>query len=204
MGETTATAIVESAQFVTEYEGKTTAQLRQAMSCLLVVGAETFARMAAIVHVADAQGVGDDLGLQPYQLAALRRIGRGEVLPAAYARFGGTPLERHLSTLSPARQALLCDGGGVPVYSFENGQVDKREVPPLKLTDFERRQVFGSHGIRDAAEQRSWLESLKKQRTPSVKGTVVVDRVNHVLIVQVGDSEVSISRDDLFDYIKQI
>ena len=196
--------LVEPNQFVAEYEGKTAAELREALESLLVVGAETFARMAAIVQVADEQGVTEELGLQGYQITTLRRIGRGQVLPQAYAQFGGTPLGRHLRALSPARQRALCEGGTVPVYSFENGRVDKREVAPLKLTAFERRQVFGPHGIRDAAEQRSWLESRRKRRTESADGTVVIDRTNHALIVRVGDKEVSLSRDDLLDYIKQI
>ena len=202
--ESAAVAVIDAHQFVEEYEGKTAEQLRKALASLVVVCAETFARMSAIVQVADEQGVTEELGLQGYQITALRRIGRGEVLPAAYAQFGGTPLERHLRILSPAVQRGLCDGGTVPVYSFDAGKVERREVQPLKLTDFERRQVFGPDGIRDAAEQRSWLESLKKRLSTAVKGTIVVDRARHTLIVRVGSSEVSISRDDLLDYIKQI
>ena len=202
MDETT--ALVEPNQFLAEYEGKTAAQLRAALNSLLRVGAETFARMAAIVHVADQQGVTEELGLQGHQVTALRRIARGQILPQAYAKFGGTPLAIHLRSLSAARQRDLLDGGTVPVYSFEKGRVEKREVPPLKLTAFERRQVFGRDGIRDAAEQRSWLESRKKQRPQSVDGTVIVDRARRALIVKVGNQEVSISRNDLLDYIKQI
>ncbi len=104
-------ALIEPRQFLAEYEGKTATQLREALESLLAVGAETFARMAAIVQVADEQGVTEHLGLQGYQTAALRRIGRGEVVPEAYARFGGTPLERSLPALSPARQRDLADGG---------------------------------------------------------------------------------------------
>lgn len=194
----------EAETFVGEYEGKTAAELREALESLLAVGAETFARMAAIVQVADEQGVTDELGLQSYQVATLRRIWRGEVLSVAYARFGGTPLERALPTLSPAQQRFLSDGGTVPVYSFEGGRMETREVQPLKLTEFERQQVFGFHGIRDAAEQRSWLETRRKRSVRSAEGTVIVDRVHHALIVRVGGQEVTISRDDLLDYIKQI
>jgi len=197
-------AAIEPKQYVAEYQGKSVSELREALESLLTVGAETFARMAAIVLVADERGLTGELGLQGYQVLALRRIGRGQVLPAAYARFGATPLGRYLNTLSVALQRSLADGGTVPVYSFRNGRVEKREVQPLKLTDFERRQVFGAQGIRDAAEQRSWLESLRKRRRDSADGNVIVDRANHALIVRVGDSEVSLSRDDLLDYIKQI
>lgn len=196
--------IVAPHNYVSEYAGMGAADLRIAVEALLTVGAETFARMAAIVQVADEQGVTAELGLQAYQVAVLRRIGRGEILPQAYARFGGTPLERHLAAVTPAEQRALCEGGTVTVYSFDGGKVDERHVPPLKLTAFERQQVFGRHGLRDAPEQRSWLESRRKQRRSAADGTVVVDHAQHAIHVRVGESEVTISRDALLDYLKQI
>jgi len=196
--------LTEVRQLVADYVGKTGPELREELNSLFIVGAETFARMAAIVMVADEAGVTRELGLQGSQITALRRIGRGEIVPAAYARFGGTRIETSLPALSAARQRDLADGGGVDVYSFDNGRVDKREVPPLKLTGFERSQVFGRDGIRDAAEQRSWLETIKKQRVQAAEGTWIVDAVHHRLIVRIEGKEVSLSRDELLDYLKQL
>ena len=200
-------AFMQLKLFVAEYQGKTGAELRKAFSSLVSISVETFTRMAAIVQVADKQGITDELELSAFQLRALRRIARGEVLPEAYERFTGTPVESHLHKLSPGQQRGLADGGGVPVYSFPaDGREAKREVPPLKLTPLELRQAFGPDGIRDRAEQRSWLETSKKRprRTESANGTVITDPAHHRLIVRVGDAEVSLSRDELLDYLKQI
>jgi len=200
----TRTMVSDVSKLISEYEGKSDQELQQAAQSLVEMTAENFVRLAVIVQVADERGTTDELGLSGSYITTLRRIGRGEVVAEAYARFGGTALEPKLRLLSATQQRKLAAGGTVPVYSFNEGRPEKREVDPLKLTDFERRQVFGPDGIQDAAGQRSYVETQGKQRRRRVKGDVIIDRAGHAIIVKVGDAEVSLAKDDLLDYIKQI
>ena len=192
--------------FAEQYRALDKAGMQEAASRLMRVDfLSILEQLAGLVKVGDERGWTSELGFSTAWVRMGRDIGCGLVNAAAVVRFGGTRLESQLQKLSPQRQLLLAQGGGVEVYSWDDGQMQKREVPPEKLTSFEHRQVFGPDGIRDAAEQRSWLESQKKKgMMRTAKGDFALDLERRELIVKVGDREVRISQKVLYEYLRKL
>lgn len=110
--------------------------------------------MAEVFHAMEENG--DDTSLIPRSLARkLRALYRGSVLPDVFIHLDGRLCSCVASLPIPQQRAMLADE---PVQLLTTAG-DTLNMPPSKLTAFQVRQVFGHGHIRDAAEQRAWLES---------------------------------------------
>lgn len=120
----------------------------------------------------------------------LRRIGHADVSAKAYLALAQSPLRKLVTsgTLSVAEQDALASDEPVKVFDFQFGEVQHRLVEPSKLTVYERKQVFGRDGTRDAAGQRSYLETKRKKgrRKPGPGEPYVVDRRRRVVVLTEG------------------
>lgn len=143
--------------------------------------------------------------IPPHLEEALRRLGNRELHPAAWTRFHGTYVGRHIHKLSYPKQEAIAKGEPVKVYSFENGNVDHRKADIEDLVYSEQKQVLGPNGLRNAAEQRSYLEDkrakkMPKNNQPSEPVMVVRGKRKRGVLVKPNDDEVFISHEQLSKY----
>lgn len=190
--------------FDSECAAETDEELVQTFHSLRAEGAQMFGKMAIVVRHTDERGITERLAVPNDHIAALRKIGRGEILPEAYEQLGGTFLESKLGALSHEEQRALAAGGSVPLYTVKDGRTEMRQIPALQLTASEAGQVFGPGGIRNAGEQRSHAEAREKRHRQVVDGTFILDYVHQTLIVRQGKMETKIHRDKLFHFGVQL
>jgi hypothetical protein len=98
-----------------------------------------------------------DLGINRELLRRLEKLGRGQISPRLV--FSTTTGERRLHCLPLSEQEHLLDQG-VEVLGAEG---DHRRIPVAQLSPAQCKQVFGAHGVRTLAEQRTWIEEHKPQ-----------------------------------------
>lgn len=125
----------------------------------------------------------------------------------AYLRFHRSGIERSLMRLSLGEQKRLAEGGKVRIYSFPDGVSQYREVRPEELSPFEVRQIFGPNGIRNHAEQRSWLEAERKRKeyAPEPKEPIsyVIDTKHEKVTFICGNEKMVKTPEELIEMAKQ-
>jgi hypothetical protein len=150
---------------------------------------------------------GEDLSRVPPKLRRVALdIAHERLDPEAYRLFEGTAVLQYLRALPLTEQQRLAEGGTVKVYTFDNGKA-QREVPVLSLTGFEISQVFDTEsGIRNAAAQRSWLESRHKRQRHIDGGPIelITDKRRHTLVIRAGSESRELSASELGRLVAEV
>lgn len=154
----------------------TAAKRLKALRTALSVATSSLAHAANVFH--EMEAADDDVSMvDRFTAMRLRRIYKGDVLPEVYTQFDGTMQNAVQSMPVPQQRKMLADN---PVEVVTGDTHEVLTLPPSKLTRFQIRQVFGRGYIRDAAEQRAWLETEKarevQQRTPKQPAGIRVDK----------------------------
>lgn len=135
----------------------TPARRLKALKECLSLATSSLADAASIFH--EMEAAGDDVSMvDRFTAIRLRRIYKGDVLPEVYTHFDGTLQNAVQSMPVPQQRKMLADQ---PIEVITGDGSDVLNIAPSKLTRFQIRQVFGRGYIRDAAEQRAWLETEK-------------------------------------------
>lgn len=118
---------------------------------------EQVLKIAAVVE-AMAQ-MEDDLAKSPsWWVANMRRIAAGTMLPQVFTMFDGS-LRNKIAALPVQDQKRLTDKPVVELVVVKDGKTEILRADPRKLEVGQVRQVFSRGCLRDAAEQRSYLEN---------------------------------------------
>ena len=149
-------------------------QLRMELTECLDTTRRTVIRMAAIVR--RLEELGEDLSdLKLSVLRYIRRIAYGQMDAEVLVKFQGSPrILRIVSNLPLPDQQKLIESESVELLTGDGG--DRRKVPLLAMSGSEFRQAFSYDGIRDDAEQMSWLRNNKPSVVNHDKTRLMVDR----------------------------
>lgn len=148
-----------------ELKGMNAEELFSTMVECTSIGVRAIVKGARAYHKLKEMGHDPDLprGLR----RAFERLGQGDLHPRAWAKFNSTYVGRYIHKLPLQDQKALADGDPVTVYSFENGRVSHRKVDIEMLVYEEQKQVIGPNGLRNKAEQRSYIEDKKAKQLDS-------------------------------------
>jgi hypothetical protein len=185
------------------FKQQTAAERAMALKAALWQTVEQVLTVAAVVE-AMAQSNDDLSELPSWWVAWMRKIAAQDMLPEVFLEFNGT-LREKVAALPVQQQKILAEGGTVELVVLKNGEVEIIHADPRKLELPQIRQIFGRSYIRDAAEQRSWLESKtfpKAQMPVSTEkdATACVVKKNYVLVLQ----NTRLTRKDLLMFLSQM
>lgn len=181
----------------------TTAERAKMVSTALYKTVEQILSLAAIVE-AMAQ-MGDDLDGHPsWWIAAMRKIASGSLLPQVFAEFHGE-LYLKAEMLPVQDQRRLLEHASVDLVVVKDGGIEILKVDPRKLASKQIKQVFARGHIRDAAEQRAWIENKmfpKAKKGKASDGDASVCKVSKGWLIVTGPCR--LSKKDILMFLNQM
>lgn len=184
-----------------ELDGLAPKDLVQVMREALSQGMKCWTKAARAYHM--LLQMGEAPKVSPGLDKALRRLGAGEIHPAAWEKFRGTYVGQHIHRVDVPRQKELADGEPVKIFSFDDGHVTHRKCAIYKLDGHEQRQVLGSNGLRDAGEQRSYIEARRARKVTKADKSpieVVKGKRKRGIIVRIDGKQKFITHEELSRY----
>ena len=126
------------------------------------------------------------------------RIAAGELHPQLL--FDGTPGGRALTKCDMVTQTSFMDEG-IPIATASG---DTLLVSARKMTYEQAKQVFCRGRIRDIAEQRAWIESMKMRSHISTRKAINTENQIYVEKGKLNIGDVKLTRADLLRFLAQM
>lgn len=166
---------------------------------------KTIEQVLSLSAIVEAMAeMGDDLADYPsWWVAAMRKIATGSLLPQVFTDFHGL-LYLKAEMLPVQDQKRLIEQAAVDLVVMKDGATEVLKVDPRKLQNKQIQQVFARGHIRDAAEQRAWVENkmFPKAKKVGVEGDASVCRVNKGWLIIPGPCR--LSEKDLLMFLNQM
>lgn len=174
----------------------TSSELRQLLAQSITITAQGLAGAAAIL--AEMQRRGEDTSeFKTGLFNFLPAIADGRLSAELAVRYAGKlSLLRYISELSKPEQESILASGSVAIVEMINGRLMEHQVPLLRLSLGQMRQVFRPQGLADGDAQRRELVARKRSpQKPSERNQDHTISDKHRLSIAVSDDEAEILRE---------